>query len=327
MSSRKKSPKSIRQKRILSIAVDNPEASLEEIASEIATVTPEAVEKVLEEFGDPAQQEATVEQSAAEVATSDGGSPISKEGGSPSVDDSTNEHASPSIETQQPKAGGATHADQPSLPTPESLTPKQRETLEAIRANPDATQRELAEILDVSAPTVSNRVNAIPDFDWAHRMSFVDAVLGSDTSTAADVSEATEITPGDADSENTTEATEDDSSVESKNEASEGGSDGNGERTTESAAETGDATPASERSEDAGIDPAKIERLIRSINDLQTRLDEGIDGPEGRTDAADTDSGEEPFDDPELAHKVIHACMETEKISEDEELEIIKGLL
>jgi hypothetical protein len=40
----------------------------------------------------------------------------------------------------------------------------------------------------------------------------------------------------------------------------------------------------------------------------------------------DTSQVVEPFDNPRLMHKVIHACMESENISEDEELEIIDRL-
>lgn len=69
-----------------------------------------------------------------------------------------------------------THEDD-QYPDPDELTPKQRETLQAIREHPDATQRELADRLDVTSPTISVRVNNIDGFDWENRQTFVESVF------------------------------------------------------------------------------------------------------------------------------------------------------
>lgn len=49
-------PKSIRHKRILDIAGDRPDACIEALAEEIPSATPDLVENVLEEYGDPATE-------------------------------------------------------------------------------------------------------------------------------------------------------------------------------------------------------------------------------------------------------------------------------
>lgn len=60
------------------------------------------------------------------------------------------------------------------LPTVAELTEGQKEVLRVVAKRPDATQREIAEHLNVSAATVSNRANAIEGFDWQHRKHAVE---------------------------------------------------------------------------------------------------------------------------------------------------------
>lgn len=47
-------PKSMRHKRILDVAADNPDASVAELAEKVPSATTVLVENVLEEYGDPA---------------------------------------------------------------------------------------------------------------------------------------------------------------------------------------------------------------------------------------------------------------------------------
>lgn len=50
-------PRSVRHKRILDVAAADPDASLEAIAAEVPSATPDLVDRVLEQFGDPAETE------------------------------------------------------------------------------------------------------------------------------------------------------------------------------------------------------------------------------------------------------------------------------
>lgn len=213
-------PRSVRQKRILDRAADDPEATIEEIAAEIPSATPDHVESVLEEYGDPADQALDAPDQSAE----------------------------------SPQAGGE------ELPALEELPDTQSEILELLQVNPEATQQTIAEQLDVSAATISNRVNAIPGFEWSQRHELLEPTNNGDKSQVSDHS--------------------------------------NQAMTTDGTKET-------------------IADLSERVTELENRFDDY--------------SGSEPptscFSDPELAHKVVHACMQSETISEDEELRILQELL
>lgn len=125
-------PKSMRHKRILDVAAENPDASLAELADGVPSATVDLVENILEEYGDPADTEPE---------------PQPQESASPPTPDET-------------------------PPDPDELSSSQRQTLQAIHENPEATQRELGDLLGVSPSTICTRVNAIPGFDWENRTTF-----------------------------------------------------------------------------------------------------------------------------------------------------------
>lgn len=80
-------------------------------------------------------------------------------------------------------------------------------------------------------------------------------------------------------------------------------------------------TPAQPMSSDMTTHQADLEQLAERLSALEDRIDELDDG-EGTERAA-----EAVFDDPELLHKVVHACLNAETISEEEELRILKAAL
>lgn len=129
-------PKSMRHKRILDVAEDKPDASMEELAEGVPSATADLVENVLETYGDPAV---------------------------------TEPETPPDSEIDE--SGGSRYPDE------DSLSSIQRETLQAILEHPEATQRELGDLLEVSPATISNRVNSIPHFDWGDRTRFATTVL------------------------------------------------------------------------------------------------------------------------------------------------------
>lgn len=130
-------PRSTRHKQILAVAADNPDASLEVIASKVVSATPDLVERVLEEYENPVQ-----------------------------------ESLGPADELVDEPSGSSD-----SLPDPDDFSPEQREILRAIYEHPHATQRELGEQLNVSRTTVGNRANSVEGFKWKHRGKFVEAVF------------------------------------------------------------------------------------------------------------------------------------------------------
>lgn len=213
-------PQSVRQKRILDMAADHPDASMETIANGVSSATVNDVADVLDEYGDPGR----------------------------AVDDKS-----------EPEEPGSDAEDV--VADPSSLSDEQRETLVAIRQQPDATQKEIAETLDVARATVSNRVNGINGFEWDDRFAIASAVLDG------------------------------------------AGSEEGGDREV-----TASGAAALE---------ASVKRLSSRIDDLERRFDE-VDG---------TAEVEGTLDDPELVHKVMHACLESDGITETEELEILRSVL
>lgn len=130
-------PRSIRHQEILEIAADQPELSMEDIAAEVPSATTSLVERVLDEYGDPASD---VHEPTVSVTGEDG-------------DDEDQNDDGPTEEND--------------------LIDAELEVLRAIHENPAASQRTLAKSLDLSAATISKRATAIDGLDWEYRESFV----------------------------------------------------------------------------------------------------------------------------------------------------------
>ncbi|WP_306058503.1 winged helix-turn-helix domain-containing protein [Natronococcus wangiae] len=205
---------------------------MEDIASEVTGASTDLVEKVLEEYGDPATD---VPSSEDQIETESDGrnGPSQTENG-----ELTDELTEPVNETR--------------------LSEKQRETLRTIVENPDATQREIAARFDVTAATISRRINSIEGFEWSKRGELAERLLDS---------EKGEPMKQEQSAQSTTEVTD------------------------------------------------RIDELTRHIQRLETRLDET---------ATRTKSG---IEDPELMVKIMHACLESDRITEDEEVMILDEFL
>ena len=224
-------------KRILDVARSNPDLSIEGIATDVSGASVNLVEKVLDQYGDPVEAELEPSEGDQKEPTS---KQLATNADPRSVDD----------------PDSATSPDQQYDPA--SMTEKQLETLQEIYRHPEATQADLAELLDVTSATICQRVNSIDGFDWSKREQFVQKVI--------EPSDARRV------------------EVEPTNESESGYSD-------------------------------QIDELTRLVTTLEQRL-ESLAGPPRSI-----------FADPELAHKVMHACMESDCISKEEELLIIREIL
>ena len=235
-------PKSIRHKKILDRAAEHPDASLEKLAEGIPSATPDLVEHVLEEYGDPGEDPqplgTTDDRSASDSGANDAKS-------STDSDDEKDQSVAPTY------------------PMPSDLSKKQRRTLQAIHEDPTATQSEIAEQLDVSPPTVSNRVNDLENFEWEERENYVNAVFG------------------------------------------------------EPAVDDLESGPASDVSATDGGPDISIEQFETRLERIERKLESRQQS--GATPAV--------FTDTEVLHKVVHACMASERNTEDEELRILETLL
>lgn len=216
--------RSIRHQEILEIAAEKPERSMEDIAAEVPSATTSLVERVLDEYGDPAT-----------------------DSHEPKVSAKTEEEP---VEDQ--------NYDGPD--EDEHLTDAELEVLRAIHSKPAASQRTLAESLDLSAATISKRAKAIDGLEWDHRESFVREFF--------------------------------------------------------------DANPNLLEEDD--IDEGNLSVMRRTdIDGLRAEIDllnERIDSLATEHESSGC------FEDPELAHKVIHACMQSEEFSSDEELAVIRSV-
>lgn len=141
-----RTPRAMIHKQILDQAEADPDASMEIVAESVAGATVELVEKVLDEYGDPATESAPAPESAS---------------GQNDASLAPDETEGVDVDAYQPD------------PRVDEFSEKQRETLSTIREHPEATQREIGEALGVSAATICQRLRDIPGFDWENRQGFV----------------------------------------------------------------------------------------------------------------------------------------------------------
>jgi len=373
-------PKSIRQKRILDIAADNPGATLAEIAEQVPSVSADHVDRVLDQYGDPAEsgdssaddsssgasdptptgsassdsQDSPDETSHAE-ATDQPAESTSESGGEPGglataktpVDTSTmdpdteTEPTEPVVAPENNAADGPTETTESdasnasptgeATPSPEDLTQKERETLRAIAYEPTATQAEIANMLSISRATVSNRVNAIPGFDWADRGSFVDEVFDEHLTVDAPVNpgdDANATVTQNAGKEAVTDgapsAQSDEVPTDSLPEASPtatGNGVVDGQPPSTAAAQTADRDDATTGS--AAAPGEEFTAISRQLDDFAQRL--AAVEAELRDEAERGDSA--AIGDTDLLHKVVYACMNSDRITEEEELQILDTLV
>ncbi len=291
-------PRAVIHRRILDLADDMPEASLEKIANGVSGASPELVEKVLTEYGDPSNE------------PSDG----------PGDEDDTEADPTESADTGDANAdlptgtGGSQDATE--------LSEKQRETLGLIARNPDATQRELAAELGVTAATISRWVNDVTGFDWSDREAFVAGVLD-------DRVDDTAGPDGDEGDTTGSDGTRNDSP------GSDAGDPGDPPASTAGGSDptSGDVLDEMDGNAENGRTGSNVDRAIE-ITDLRRRvaaLEDRLEGESG--DAATGEVGGERDDvgpdriDTELLHKVVHACIASERTTEEEEIRLLDHLL
>lgn len=137
-------PRAVIHKQILDVAESRPNATMDEIAGDVSGASVDLVERVLDDYGDPAS-----DPSPAMPEYSTG---LSRDPQGPEVD----------------------------------LTDKQREVLRLIYEDPTASQRELADMLNVSHTAVYDRLRTIDEFDWADRWPFVSRLFDTTAPTDDD---------------------------------------------------------------------------------------------------------------------------------------------
>jgi len=274
---RSSTPRAVIHKRILDIAGSKPDASMAEIADEIGGASTGLVERVLEEYGDPAGDEQESgetdersdesgiggaegsdmdeerDQNRNESVERDGQSVEQREGSEDLGETGSAQNGAGMDERTGTEARERTGWADPSDGNRAELSEKQLRALRLVEEDPDATQGDIAEQLDVTRATVSRWLSDVPGFEWAKRQEFVERRL-----------------------------------------------DGGEVRAT-----------------DGPVDQERLEELARRIDAIERKF-EGLE-TDKKTEAVAID--------PELAHKVVHACMNCDRITEEEELRLLKELM
>ncbi|WP_239524302.1 MarR family winged helix-turn-helix transcriptional regulator [Halogeometricum borinquense] len=169
-----KLPRAVIHKKILDVAESRPDATVEELSSVVNGASVTLVERVLDEYGDPASTAGVPDEAETGLSTDESEMSKPKTNGSMSKTD--------------------THHVRKVAQDPVDLTEKQREVLRAIQDSPDATQSELADRFGVTQSTINNRLNSIEGFDWKHRQAFTEVMLDdSDTSADDDTSDSASV--------------------------------------------------------------------------------------------------------------------------------------
>lgn len=309
-------PRAVLHKKILDAAEARPDASMEDIAESVSGATLSIVEQVLEEYGDPGATDGTNGDTATdEVDEMESGTSVDEPDDEPPSSDSTEPETDESASTT---ASTTTTPIQPA-----ALTAKQRETLREIARRPTATQATLADELGVTSATISQRVNSIEGFDWSDRRAFVDGLFEDDTLEETRDTAGDDETPSDGTREG---ANADGCTTTSSN--TEGTM-----RPTDSDEEPSTTTnavrhaPAGEQHSPPSLETftALTERL-EALNDHLDRLEERCVALESDGTGSSSPIETGLLSDPELTHKVLHACLRAETISEEEELRLLKLL-
>lgn len=263
-------PRATIHKKILNAAADDPDSSMEEIAEQVSGASVGLVEKVLDQYGDPAEQQESTDQpetnDADENSVNEDG--VDQPDADPTDVDRNDGYQSDSdqsnpMETKTDHDRTRNFNSEPPVDLSE-LTEKQRETLRIIAEVPEITQTELADRFGVSAATINTRVNSIDGFEWSNRHQFLERLF--------------------------------DDLVQSPD----------------------SGTPNHRHWRE-------LSDKLDTLSDRVTEMENCLRSLKSERDAEER--SEVVFDDPELLRKLIHACIHSEQVSEEEELQIIKEFL
>lgn len=318
----------------------------------VPSATADLVQHVLDEHGDPGADGATEAVSSAtpeiQAQSENDGDNTAESGPTDAPGQSESESAESDTQATDADTNGVSHTPahntaasavpptprtnperrqvktQLPPPIPQSpteaadLTDRQRAVLECVAENPTAPQADIGERLGIAASTVCNRVSAIPGFEWSDQADLADAMLKP------------------AGPEETSDGTNDNDTA-SVAETANTDTDDRSETTPDTPASqtvgAGDTTDIAEASTDGGTTQpadADLTETRRTTAELEARIEALTDRVGALDDRLAEQQAAEPegvFEDPELAHKLVHAAMASDRITEDEELALLREML
>lgn len=315
-------PRSVRHKQILDKAAAHPDASMDELASMVPSATAELVERTLDEYGDPAAGEESNspdggdEQDAAPgdasgtdagPSTDGGAAPDMTDATTTSTDNATESPASPEAGDQTDADDGETSDDASSVDTaPDSEDGHD----EAEPAGETDTDRG-----DDGPPTGGDTDPSPVAADLSPKQRAVLELIAADpTATQREIGEELGVSSA---------------TVNNRVNSIDGFEWTDRASFVETVLELEAETESEPVETAASESPGEVESTLSDIEGHLTALDERVGSLEAQIEqAADAcDQSTSGLDDPELVHKVIHACLESERISEDEELQLLEQIL
>ncbi len=233
---------------------------------------------------------------------------VLKEYGDPAAEDS-GEDKDDHDSADEPSGddSSANSATEHEVPRFDALSDKERETFRAIHKHPEESQREIASRLGVSGPTVNCRVNSVKGFDWDTRQTFTAALFENESA--------------DSEFRNTASSERQQILADGPQGANASPRD-DSDQNEDDHVETGTTLPADKATEAATAatsEPAETdsERVLNRLDSINRQLDT----------LASKSTSDTAFEEPELVHKVLHACFRDENITEEEELHILEEFL
>ncbi|WP_267161541.1 winged helix-turn-helix transcriptional regulator [Halovenus salina] len=293
-----KYPRSVRHKQILDKAEANPDASMDDLASMVPSATTELVERTLDEYGDPA----TAEESD---------SPDGEDEQDVASEEATNTEPTEGNTTTEMTDANTTSTDQ----STESASAVSGESGDdEVGSEMEATVDTTPEDDDTHDESgAREQPTPTPADLTAKQREVLECIAAKPTATQREIGEELGVSSATINNRvNSIDGFEWNDRAAFVDEVL--GLDGDTETETVEGRES--------------TVPAELESTLANIDHQLTVLDERIDdledSIEGETARDCTASG---FDDPELVHKVVHACLESERVTEDEELQLLQQLL
>jgi DNA-binding CsgD family transcriptional regulator len=301
-------PRAMIHKKILDIAQSNPDASLESIAADVSGASAVFVERVLEEYGDPATKSSTRER-----ADGRGNKQLKSDGKSESgvsqspTTESTEQHD----ESDIAQGGTDTTEETARLEQATETTTSAGEDGSSADTPGSSESTTPAELLDSAQNGKTSRTDetnssgpesdavANPEQLSDKQLETLRTVQQDPAATQEEIAETLGVTRATISKRLTDIA-------------------GFNWKTRRDFVETLFDDSQSVNAEPELTDseaPSKISEIESRIDELETKLEETSDSA--------TDS---PLS-PELTHKVVHSCMSAEYLSEEEELQLLRQLL
>jgi len=295
-------PRALVHRKILDVAASNPNASMEAVADDVSGASTSLVERVLDEYGDPGVES---DQSGVTDGNGHGTGPNENghDGTAEVTDTGGSSGSTPSQSAAASATGGAAEVDDDGS-LPESGTD--------AKSN-GAAEADGQTVIDDTDP--STEADPVEELTEKQRET-LRAVAANPTATQQVVADELGVTRATVsrrlgtidgfDWQSRAEFVDrifDDVSTRSES---------TGDRGPESDTATAEAG-------DGGTSTASPTASQAAIADIQAQ----VDAIASRLDAEADEADESEPVDPELVRKVVHACMDAEYVSKEEELEVL----